>query len=149
LSLARNRLPEAPAFDSYVWSLRPGLLKNAPAYSWRVNMLATADFADNARPGGDRYGIGAEVLGAWRLAPGVLVSGSGQVQQIRNTQPYFPPLLNTYRHQLLWLGRLEVDVEVSRRVHWLTAWIGQKSEDNLSFLNYSTSVLQSGFMLKY
>lgn len=149
LALARNRFPAAPAFDSYVWSLRPGLIKMAPAYSWRANLIATTDLADGSRPGGDRYGIGAEVLGTWRLAPGIHLSGSGQVQRIRNTEAYFPPLLNTFRRQLLWLGRLELAVEVGRGVHWLTAWTGQKSEDNLSFLDYRTSVLQSGFMVKY
>lgn len=149
LSLARNRFPVAPAFDSYVWSLRPGVVKIAPAYSWRANLLATADVAESSRPGGDRYGIGAELLGTWRLAPGVQLSGSGQVQNIRNTDPYFPPLLNTYRHQLLWLGRLELAVEVGRGIHWLTAWTGQKSEDNLSFLDYRASVVQSGFMIKF
>lgn len=149
VALARNRFPAAPAFDSYVWSLRPGLVKIAPTYTWRANMIATADQADGSRPGGDRYGIGAEILGTWRPAPGVQVSGSGLVQQIRNTEPYFPPLLNTYRRQLLWLGRLELAVEVGHGIHWLTAWTGQKSEDNLSFLSYSTNVLQSGFMIKY
>lgn len=149
LALARNRFPAAPAFDSHVWSLRPGLVKNAPAYSWRANMIATADMADGSRPGGDRYGIGAEVLGTWRLAPGIQVSGSGLAQQIRNKEPYFPPLLNTYRRQLLWLGRLELAVEVGHDIHWLTTWTGQKSKDNLTFLDYSTNVLQSGFMIKY
>jgi len=149
LALARNLFPAAPAFDSYVWSLRPGLVKAAPAYSWRANLIATADLADGSRPGGDRYGIGAEALGVWRLTPRVQLSGSGQFQQIRNTEPYFPPLLNTYRRQLLWLGRLELAVEVGRGIHWLTAWTGQKSGDNLSFLDYRASVLQSGFMLKF
>lgn len=149
LAVAHNRFPSAPAFDSYVWSLRPGAVKVAPGYSWRANLIATADLAEGSRPGGDRYGFGFEALGAWRLAPKIQVSGSGQVQQIRNMESYFPPLLTTYRRQLLWLGRLEVAVEVGRGVHWLTAWTGQKSADNLSFLDYRSSVLQSGFMLKF
>ncbi len=149
VALARNLFPAAPAFDSYVWNLRPGLVKIAPAYSWRANMVATADLADGTRPGGDRYGIGAEVMGSRRLAPGIQLSGSGLVQQIRNMEPYFPPLLNTYRNQRLWLGRLELAVEVGRGIHWLTAWTGQKSEDNLTFLDYRSSVLQSGFMIKF
>lgn len=149
LALTRNRFPVTPAFDSYVWSFRPGLAKNAPTYSWRANMIATADMADGLRPGRDRYGIGAEVLGTWRLADGVQISGSGQALQIRNTEAYFPPLLNTFRRQLLWLGRIEVDVDVGHDIHWLTAWTGQRSEDNLPFFAYSTNVLQSGFMIKY
>lgn len=149
LALARHRFPAAPAFDAYVWSLRPGLAKSTTAYSWRANLVATADRADGTRPGGDRYGIGAEVLGAWRLAPGIQVSGTGLVQQTRNMAPYFPPLLNTYRRQTLWLGRLELAVEVGRNVHWLTAWTGQKSADNLSFLGYSSNTLQSGLMMRF
>lgn len=149
LALARHHFPAAPAFDAYIWSLRPGLAKSVPAYAWRANLIAAADMADDTRPGGDRYGIGVEVLGAWRLAPGVQLSGSGLVQQIRSTEPYFPPLLNAYRHQTLWLGRLELAVDIGRGIHWLTAWTGQKSEDNLSFLGYRTNVLQSGLMVKY
>lgn len=149
LALAYNHFPAAPDFDSRVWSLRPGLVKNASGYSWRASLVATADLADGSRPGGDRYGIGAEITGAWRLAPGTRLSGSGQVQQFHNTEAYFPPLLNTIRRQLLWIGRIELAVDVGRDTQWLTAWTGQKSEDNLTFLGYRTNVLQSGFMIKF
>lgn len=149
LALARNRFPATPSYDSYAWSLRPGVVRNTQSYSWRANMIAMVDMADGLRPGGDRNGIGVEALGTWLLAPGVQMSGSGQVLQIRNAKAYFPPLLNTFRRQLLWLGRLEVDVDVGHDIHWLTAWTGQKSKDNLPFLGYSANVLQSGFMIKY
>lgn len=149
VALAHNRFPVAPAFDSYVWSVRPGLAKNHAATSWRTNIIATADLANGARPGGDRYGMGAEILGTWRLAQGIQLSGSGLIQQIRNTEPYFSPLVNTYRKQLLWLGRLELSVELGRGIHWLTAWTGQRSDDNLAFLDYRANVLQSGLMMKF
>lgn len=149
LTLAYNHFPAASDFDSFIWSLRPGLVKNAPDYSWRANLIATADLADGSRPGGDRYGVGAEIMGAWRMTPGSRLSGSGQVQQIRNTEPYFPPLLNTFRQQLLWIGRIELAIEIGRNTQWLTTWTGQKSEDNLTFLDYRTNVLQSGFMIKF
>ena len=149
VALARNHFPAAPAFDAWVGSVRPGVTQNAPGYSWRANLIATADLAEGSRPGSDRYGIGVEVIGTWQPAPGIQISGSGLVQQTRNQAPYFPPLLNTHRRQLLWLGRLEVAAEIGRGVYWTTSWTAQKSVDNLPFLEYSAHALQSGLMVRF
>ncbi len=149
VALARNRFPAAPAFDAWVGSVRPGVTKSAPGYSWRANLIATADLAEGSRPGRDRYAMGAEAMGTWQPAPGIQLSGSGLVQQTRDQAPYFPPLLNTHRRQLVWLGRLEVAVEVGRGVYWTTSWTEQKSADNLPFLDHSARVLQSGLVVRF
>ncbi len=125
------------------------MTKSAPGYSWRANLIATADRAQGSRPGRDRYAMGAEAMGTWQPAPGIQLSGSGLVQQTRDQAPYFPPLLNMHRRQLLWLGRLEVAVEVGQGVYWTTSWTEQKSADNLPFLDHSARVLQSGLMVRF
>ena len=149
LAVSQNRFPAAPSFDAQVWNLRPGLTNETADYSWRANLVATGDLAQDARPGGDRYGLGAEALGTWQARPGVRLSASALVQQYRSRAPYFPPLLNEYRRQLLWMGHIDVAVDVGHGVQWLTTWTGQRNVDNLPFLDYRAGALQSGLTMKF
>lgn len=144
-----NRFADYPAFDSRVWEARLGLAKaHGPLFA-RATALLSLDQALDQRPGDNRAGFGAELTGEWPVSRRLHASGLLRVQRIRDDAAYFEPLFPLRREQTLWQGRLELSMPLRHDLVWNMGWTGQRSTNNLGFLDHHTNTIQTGLTLAF
>jgi len=148
-SLMRVRFANNPAFDSVSLTARAGVSGRHAGWFWRANALAAIESADGRRPGGDRYGGGAELLAQRQLAPTVRLEVQARALQMQSRSAYLPPLLAVRREQALFSGRADIAVALEGGYEWVTSWQAQDSRDNLGFLAYRGQSLQTGIVARF
>lgn len=150
LVLADAKFAGSPQFDALTLTARLGLHGTATdTWQWRSGLVLIADRGQAERPGGNRLGGGLEAAAVRQLTDKVRLTLQGHALDMRNRAAYYPPLLNMKRHQVLLTARVELAVDLGHGAHWVTGWNGTDSRDNLSFLAYRSSTLQTGLVLSF
>lgn len=134
--------PGLNGLDAQWWETRVTLAYRKNDLWLQTSASAVRDRARGQRPGGDRAGMLAGVQGRMNFGHGVLGELGWQVQDWRESRPYFPGVIDVRRIQKTTILRAAAVFPLNAEHAAVLEFRNTRNQENISLFDYSARTLQ-------